>query len=79
MFEVSTRGEGGLQGPPEWHPAPENVKEACRRAAEAAAGRGVDISVLAVREALDNPDISTTLIGFSSPDQVRARALHVGG
>eukprot|EP00884_Botryococcus_braunii_P017140 jgi/Botrbrau1/4109/Bobra.152_3s0057.2 len=60
------------QGPPPWHPAPEEVKAACRAAAEKSAEMGVDLPSLAVPDALDNPDISTTLIGFSDPAQVRA-------
>ncbi|KAJ7248911.1 hypothetical protein O6H91_16G059200 [Diphasiastrum complanatum] len=58
-------------GPPEWHPAPEQLKSACADAAKHCRERGVSISKLALEYSLKNPDISTTLIGMSSVEQVR--------
>ncbi|EIE20954.1 L-galactose dehydrogenase [Coccomyxa subellipsoidea C-169] len=59
------------QGPPSWHPAPEEVKTACKAAADQAKELGSDISLLAIKAALRNPSIQTHLIGFTKPEQVR--------
>ncbi|CAK0762944.1 hypothetical protein CVIRNUC_003008 [Coccomyxa viridis] len=58
------------QGPPAWHPAPHEVKAACRRAAEYAQAHGSNISQLAIKWALQNESITSHLIGFSKPQQV---------
>ena len=60
-----------MQGPPEWHPAPAVVKAAAKQAAECAAMQGVDIAKLAIMDALRQPGISSHLIGFCTPEQVR--------
>ncbi len=60
-----------VQGPPVWHPAPNDVKDAARRAAEAAAEHGVDIAKLAIMEAVQQRGVATSLIGFATPEQVR--------
>jgi hypothetical protein len=60
-----------LQGPPAWHPAPTAVKDAARRAAEVADKDGVDIAKLAIVDAVRQPGIATSLIGFATPQQVR--------
>jgi hypothetical protein len=57
------------QGPPPWHPAPEDVKAACKRAAEYAQAQGSNISRLAIKWALQQSSISSHLIGFSKPQQ----------
>ncbi|GBG00535.1 L-galactose dehydrogenase [Raphidocelis subcapitata] len=73
------------QGPPSWHPAPPEVKAACAAAASHCAAQGVDISSLALKFALRNPDIATTLVGMASVEVVRANvesalaALGAGG
>lgn len=40
------------QGPPEWHPAPPELKEAARASAEYCRGQGVDIAKLALQFAV---------------------------
>ena len=35
-------------GPPDWHPAPQELKDAAARAAQVASGKGLDISELAL-------------------------------
>ena len=62
-----------FQGPPPWHPAPDEVKAACRRAAEYAQAHGSNISQLAIKWALQNESITSHLIGFSKPQQVYIR------
>lgn len=68
------------QGPPAWHPAPEAVRRAAREAAEWCAGRGVEISDLALRFALGNGTVASTLVGMRTEEEVRAnlRALEGG-
>ena len=60
-----------VQGPPAWHPAPDDVKDAARRAAAAAGEHGVDIAKLAIMEAVQQRGVATTLIGFATPEQAR--------
>lgn len=58
------------QGPPDWHPATEEIKEACRRTAAYCGERGADLSKLAVQYAVHNPRIPTTLVGTANPDNI---------
>ncbi|WIA18414.1 hypothetical protein OEZ85_009874 [Tetradesmus obliquus] len=59
------------QGPPEWHPAPAELKEAAAAAAACCRDQGVDLAKLALQFAVKNPSISTTLVGMCSSDVVR--------
>jgi L-galactose dehydrogenase len=56
--------------PPEWHPAPAEVRSACAAAAAHCRGRGVEIAKLAVQYAVANPAIATTLVGTASPANI---------
>jgi L-galactose dehydrogenase len=58
------------QGPPDWHPAPQQVRDAGRKAAEFCREKGADISEVALRFCLDHPSVSSTLIGMATPHQV---------
>ena len=55
---------------PAWHPAPEPLKEACRRATEHCAEKGYDIEKLAVQYSTSNPRIATTLFSSANPANV---------
>ena len=57
-------------GPPDWHPAPEEVKQRCSAAAAFCRQQGTSIAQLAVQFSLANPDIATTLIGTASPAHI---------
>ncbi|CAH9081900.1 unnamed protein product [Cuscuta europaea] len=57
-------------GPPEWHPASLELKDACRAAASYCKGKGENISKIAIQYSLSNKDISTTLVGIMSVKQV---------
>jgi L-galactose dehydrogenase len=57
-------------GPPDWHPAPQEVRDAGKKAAEFCRAHGADISKLALRFCLDHPFVSSTLIGMSSTREV---------
>ncbi|MEK4251224.1 aldo/keto reductase [Paenibacillus sp. FSL W7-1287] len=64
MGLLSTRGA------PDWHPAPEKVKEACMRAAKLAEVKGADIAKLAVQFSTSHPSIPTTLVSTANPDNI---------
>ena len=65
-----------LQGPPEWHPAPDEVKAACKQAAEYAKAQGSNISQLAIKWALQQDGIASHLIGFTKPQQASTPRLY---
>lgn len=54
------------RGPPAWHPAKDNIKTACKEAAQYCQERGVDISRLGLRFTLDHEDYPTTLVSTAS-------------
>ncbi len=58
------------QGPPDWHPAPREVRDAARKAAEFCRAHGIDISEVALRFCLDQPNVASTLIGIASTREV---------
>ncbi|KAK7010209.1 L-galactose dehydrogenase [Biomphalaria glabrata] len=68
VVNASPIGMGLLssRGPPEWHPAPEKIKQTCTLAAAYCQERGVDISRLGLRFSLDQVDIPTTLVSTAS-------------
>ena len=59
-------------GPPEWHPASIELKEACQLAADICHRNDVDISTIALLFALTNPKIPTTVLGMSCIQEVKA-------
>lgn len=59
-----------LEGPPDWHPAPPQVLSAARRAAEFCRGEGASLEDVALRFALANPSVSSTLVGMRSEAEV---------
>ena len=66
MGLLSTRGA------PDWHPAPQALKEACARAAAYCQQKGYPIDKLAVQYATSlNPHIATTLFSSASPANVK--------
>ena len=54
------------RGAPEWHPAPQQVRDAGQRVVALCRAHGVDASEIALRFCLDHPDVATTLVGMSS-------------
>lgn len=57
-------------GPPDWHPAPQAVKQAGAKIVALCKQHGVDPAILALRFCLDHPYVSSTLVGMSSPEEV---------
>lgn len=58
-------------GPPEWHPAPSEIKSACAAAAAHCKAKGKNISKLSLQYSLKNKDIASVLVGMNSVQQVR--------
>ena len=58
------------RGAPEWHPAPQAVRDAGQRVEAVCKARGVDASEVALRFCLDQPDVASTLVGLSSRGHV---------
>lgn len=59
------------RGAPAWHPAPESLKEACRRAAAYCQERDYPIEKLAIQYSTSlNPRIATTLFSSANPKNV---------
>lgn len=58
-------------GPPEWHPAPSELKSVCAAAAAHCKTKGKNISKLALQYSLKNKDTASVLVGMNSVQQVR--------
>ena len=59
------------RGTPDWHPAPEDLKAACARAAAYCTEIGYPIEKLAIQYSTSlNPRIATTLFSSANPDNV---------
>jgi len=56
---------------PEWHPASENIKSACDKAARHCKSRGYRIEQLAIKYSVDHPDIATTLVSTTNRNNIR--------
>jgi L-galactose dehydrogenase len=60
------------QGPADWHPAPQAVRDAGKKAAEFCRSHRADISEVALRFSLGHPYVSSTLVGMANARQVEA-------
>jgi aryl-alcohol dehydrogenase-like predicted oxidoreductase len=58
------------RGAPDWHPAPLPLQEVCRRAVAYCRSKGQSIEQLAVKYAVSNPRIATTLFSTTRPEAV---------
>jgi L-galactose dehydrogenase len=58
------------EGAPEWHPAPEAVKQAGRQVAAACQESGFDVADVALRFCLGYPHVASTLVGMSKQRHV---------
>lgn len=57
-------------GPPEWHPAPPEVRDACRRAVEFCKSRGERLERLALQFSTRNEHVHTTLVGTPRASEI---------
>ena len=67
--------EGGI---PEWHPAPQHVRDAVQKAAEICRQHGVDIAELALQFALQHKYVASTLVGMRTEQEVEQNLRFVG-
>ena len=56
---------------PEWHPASQEIKEACSKAAHFCKQHGEDISKLAIQYSVANEKVPTTLVSTASVENVK--------
>jgi aryl-alcohol dehydrogenase-like predicted oxidoreductase len=59
------------RGTPVWHPADEEMKNVCAKAAQYCEAQGERIEKLAVQFSVRNPDIATTLSGTANPENIK--------
>ncbi len=57
-------------GPPDWHPAPAELRAKCAEAAALCRARGTDIGKLALQFSVMHPDIPTHIVGTASPKRI---------
>ncbi len=55
---------------PAWHPAPQSLVEACRKAVQHCLSKNYPIEKLAIQYSVSNPRIATTLFSSANPDNV---------
>jgi L-galactose dehydrogenase len=58
------------RGAPDWHPAPQSVRDAGQRVVALCRAHGVDASEVALRFCLDHHSVASTLVGMSSRKHV---------
>jgi aryl-alcohol dehydrogenase-like predicted oxidoreductase len=59
------------RGAPSWHPASGNIIKHCSLAAELCKTKNYPIEQLAIKYSVSNPDITTTLVSTTSPDNIK--------
>eukprot|EP00980_Cylindrotheca_fusiformis_P001137 scaffold318_cov110-Cylindrotheca_fusiformis.AAC.9 len=63
-----------VSGPPEWHPASDELRNACRSAVDICTLLNVDISTLAILYSLSHSQIPCTILGMKNIQQVKTAA-----
>ena len=63
------------RGTPQWHPASKKLKDHCLNAAGYCRSKNYSIEQLAVKYSVSNARITTTLIGTTSPENIRKNIL----
>ena len=58
------------EGPPDWHPAPAEVKAKCAEAAKYCQERGGQLGKLALQFSVANPEIPTNIVGTANPKRI---------
>jgi L-galactose dehydrogenase len=73
IISASPVSEGLLtnQGPPAWHPAQDEIKQVCAKAAAWCREHGSDIAQVAIQFSVANPRIHTTCLGSANPENVK--------
>ena len=65
------------RGVPSWHPAPQLLVEACRKAMEHCKSKNYPIEKLAMQYAVSNPRIATTLFSTANPQNVKKNVAYI--
>lgn len=65
------------RGVPAWHPAPQPLVEACRKAMEHCKAKNYPIEKLAMQYAVSNPQIATTLFSTANPQNVKKNVAYI--
>lgn len=58
------------RGTPSWHPAPQALKDACRRAVDCCTASGYPIEKLAMQYSTSNPRIASTIFSTTRPENL---------
>nr|WP_320119894.1 aldo/keto reductase [uncultured Marinifilum sp.] len=58
------------RGAPAWHPAPQELLDACKKAADFCESKGERIEKLAIQYSIAHPDITTTLVSSAKPKNI---------
>jgi L-galactose dehydrogenase len=58
------------EGPPDWHPAPAELRARCAEAARYCREHGTDIGRLALQFSVANEAIPTTIVGTADPERI---------
>ncbi|MBC8079793.1 MAG: aldo/keto reductase [Gorillibacterium sp.] len=76
LVNASPLSMGLLNGKPlpEWHPATDQMRLICKRAADHCAERGKDLAKLAVQYSVQDERIPTTLVSTANPDNIAKNA-----
>lgn len=64
-------------GPPEWHPASQQLRAACAQAAQYCRSRGVRISQIALQFSLAQTSFASTLVGILNADEITTNVQHI--
>ena len=80
VMNASPMAMGLLAGanPPDWHPAPPELRAACTRVVEFCREQGKSLPQLALQYSISNPGIATTLVGMRTQREVEANSRWAG-
>jgi L-galactose dehydrogenase len=63
-------------GPPEWHPASTQLRNACAEAARHCRSKGTSISQIALQFSLAQTSFASTLVGILNAEEITANVRH---
>lgn len=66
-----------MRGVPAWHPAPQPLIDACRKAAQHCLGKNYPIEKLAMQYSVSQPRIATTLFSSANPENVEKNIAYI--
>lgn len=67
---AASMGLLSAHGPPDWHPAPDKIKETCRKAVQHVESKGKNISKLAFQYVMREELLTSTLVGVTNIEQL---------